>query len=78
MKKRVFEFDKYVKTKRLKFFKSLRELEEESTVRLVRERPRNPIEERLIMQLDKNRMEKMLKSGELKILGPRTWRLKIA
>lgn len=77
MKKRVFEFDKYVKANRLKFFKTLRELEEEYKVRLVRERPRNPIEERLLMQLDKNRMEKMLKRGELKILGPRTWRLKV-
>lgn len=78
MKKRIFDFDKYVKAKRLKFFKSLRELEGELKVRLARERPRDPVEERLLMQLDKNRMEQMLKSGELKILGPRTWRLKIA
>ncbi|MGB9612818.1 MAG: hypothetical protein ACPL4K_01395 [Candidatus Margulisiibacteriota bacterium] len=77
MKKRTFDFDKYVKTNRLKFFRNLKEFEEESKVRLVRERPRDPVEERLLIQLDKNRMEQMLKSGELKILGPRTWRLKI-
>lgn len=78
MKKRVFELDGYLKNNRAKFFKNLVELENEYDRRLVRERPRDPTEERLINRLDKNRMDQMLKSGDLKILGPRTWRLKIA
>lgn len=77
MKKRVFDFDKYIKDNRSRFFDNMARLEIETTSRLVRERPRDPLKERLLCRLDNDRRRKMINSGELQRLGPRKWRLKI-
>ena len=76
MKTRVFYFDKYVK-RRAKLFKFSRELAGEQEERLGRERPREPKKEQLLHRLIKLRREQLLKSGELKIIGPRICELTI-
>jgi hypothetical protein len=43
----------------------------------VRERPRDELEEKLLLALDKKRWERMMESGELVKIGKRHWVLKI-
>lgn len=77
-RKKVVNYNQYVAKNKLKFLAKLSELWIESASRIGRMRPRNPTESKMLIKLDELRKKRMLKSGELKILGPRTWRLKIA
>ena len=42
--------------------------------RPVSRKPRDPDEERILIQMDLQRRERMIQSGELEQLGPRRWR----
>jgi len=48
-----------------------------SHTRSVRERPRDELEERLLLALDKKRWQRMIASGELTKMDYRHWVLKI-
>ena len=76
MKNRIFDFDEYMK-KRFGFFKNSRVILTSNKGRIVKERPKDALKQALLAKIDKSRMERMLKSGELKSEGPRIWRLKL-
>jgi hypothetical protein len=77
MKVKKVKFDKYYRNKRLEYVAKLCRLRNSFDKRSVRERPRDELEEKLLLTLDKKRWQKMMASGELVKLGNRHWALKI-
>ncbi|MFC2149295.1 hypothetical protein ACFLQ8_01200 [Candidatus Auribacterota bacterium] len=52
-------------------------LENEFKTRTVRQRPRDPLKEKLLLELDKKRWERAIKDGSIKILGKRKVRISL-
>ena len=57
---------------------ALADLENSFPARLPRQRPRAPLKEELLLDLDLARRDRLLACGELIRLGPRHWRWRIA
>ena len=72
----VVNFDEYYKANKSRLFhQRIESLNQQPTgERRVRNRPRDPEKQELLIQLDLKRWERMLASGELEELGPRCWR----
>ena len=70
-------FDEYYRNNRIKYTAMLCSFRNAFKTRSVRERPRDELEERLILALDKKRRQRMMASGELVRIGERHWALKI-
>ncbi len=49
----------------------------ENKKRLPKRRKRDPIEREILFQLDKTRWEKWLKSGKIKFVSDRHWKIKL-
>ena len=77
MKVKKVKFETYYRNKRLDYVAKLCRIRNSFDTRSVRERPRDDLEERLLLSLDKKRRQKMMASGELVKLGNRHWALKI-
>lgn len=75
--KKIVNYDKYVAKNKLKFLAKLSELWLKYTSRIGRSRPRSSMENQLLFKLDELRKKNMLKKGELQMLGPRLWKLKV-
>jgi len=70
-------FDEYYRQNRIKYAARLCSLRNSFNTRSVRERPRDELEEKLLLALDKKRRQRMMASGELVRIGERHWVLKI-
>jgi len=77
MKMRKVKFDEYYRNKRFEYAGKLCRLRKGLYTRSVRERPRDPLEERLLLTLDRKRWQRMTASGELAKIADRHWVLKI-
>ncbi len=77
MKKKAVDYDKYVAKNKLKYLAKLSKLWLGYSGRIGRMKPRSPLESEMLIRLDEARRDRMLKSGELKILGPRCWAIKV-
>ncbi len=70
-------YDAYVRANRGRRLRILATIEERYQGRVARGRPRDPEEERLLLQLDISRRDRLLASGELVQIGPRAWRWRL-
>ena len=77
MKTKKVKFDEYYQNKRIEYVSKLAKLRKCFNTRSVRERPRDALEEKLLLILDKKRWERIIESGELVKIGKRHWSLKI-
>ena len=77
MKVKKVKFETYYRNKRLEYVAKLCRIRNSFDTRSVRERPRDELEEKLLLSLDKKRWQKMMASGDLVKLGNRHWALKI-
>jgi len=77
MKIKKVKFDEYYRNKRFEYMTGLCRLRNGSHTRSVRERPRDELEEKLLLALDKKRWQRLTASGELAKIGDRHWVLKI-
>ena len=71
------KFDEYYLNKRSEYLTRLCRLRNSFKTRSVRERPRDDLEEKLLLALDKKQWQRMMESGELVKRGKRHWLLKI-
>lgn len=78
MKVKNVNFDKYYRNKRYEYAAKLCRLQNSFKGRSVRERPRDVLEEKLLLALDKKRWQKMISSGDLVKINSRHWKLKIS
>lgn len=77
MKTKKVKFDEYYQNKRIEYITGLCRLRNRFNTRSVRERPRDDLEEKLLLAFDKKRWQRMMESGELVKIGKRHWTLKI-
>ena len=70
-------YDEYRRQNQGRYLRCLADLDEKYRGRTARQRPRDPEEERLLLQLDLARRDRLIASGELQQLGPRRWRWKL-
>jgi hypothetical protein len=67
-------YDEYRRRNQGRYLRGLATVDEKYPGRTARQRPRGPGEERLLLQLDRARGDRLIASGELQQLGPRRWR----
>ena len=77
MKMKRVKFDVFYRNKRFEYVTRLCRLRNRFHTRSVRERPRDELEEKLLLALDKKRWQRMIASGELTKKDDRHWVLKI-
>ncbi len=70
-------YDEYRRQNQARYVRTLTALAAREPERTPRERPWDPEEERLLIQLDRARRDRMIASGELVQLGPRHWRWQV-
>jgi hypothetical protein len=70
-------YDTYAETHRIEFIHKLVKVENQITKRIPRQRPRNPIEEKLLLQLDITRRDRLIRNGDWIELAPHKWRVKV-
>ena len=70
-------FDKYLKDNRVKFKKKQLSVYNSFQGRCPRQKPRDPIEERLLIESTIRRWKRFINSGELTEIAPRIWRWRI-
>ena len=73
----VVNYDEYVKAHRIEYINKLVKVENTITKRIPRQRLRDPVEEKLLLQLDIARRNRLMQSGDWVELAPRKWRMKI-
>ena len=78
MKTKKIKFDEYYQKKQIDYRSKLSKLRKCFKTRSVRERPRDELEEKLLLALDQKRRERIIESGELIKIGKRHWALKIS
>jgi len=71
------DYDTYRRERWTRYAHRLVELENSFPARLPRQRPRAPLKEKLLLDLDLARRDHLLACGELIQLGPRHWRWRI-
>lgn len=74
---RTVDYDTYRRERWTRYAQRLVDLENSFPVRLPRQRPRAPLKEKLLLELDLARRDQLLACGELIRLGPRHWRWRI-
>lgn len=69
-------FDRYYQENKTRLFHQRVQSLNERPVgeRRIRNRPRDPVKQELLIGLDLKRIERAIASGELEHLGPRQWR----
>jgi hypothetical protein len=72
----VVNYDEYVKAHRIEYINKLVKVENTITKRIPRQRLRDPVEEKLLLQLDIARRNRLMQSGDWVELAPRKWRVK--
>jgi hypothetical protein len=77
VEKPAVNYDDYRKSNQSRYARILTAVAAQEQQRLPRDRPWDPEEERLLIQLDRARRDRWLASGELVQLGPRHWRLRL-
>ena len=77
MKIKKVKFDEYYQNNRFEYLTRLCRLRNGFKMRAVRERPRDELEEKLLLALDRKRWKRMIESGELVKIGKRHWVLKV-
>lgn len=75
---RTVDYDTYRRERWTGYARRLVDLESSFPARLPRQRPRAPLKEKLLLELDLARRDRLLAGGELIRLGPRRWRWRIS
>lgn len=74
LKDKVIDYETYRRKKMPEYRRKLALLRGRQTERTVRQRPRDPDEEALLLRMCQDRRDYLLASGRLERLGPRHWR----
>jgi hypothetical protein len=75
---RTVNYDADCRERWTRYAHRLADLESSFPARLPRQRPRAPLKEKLLLELDLARRDRLLACRELIRLGPRHWRWRIA
>jgi len=77
MTSKPINYDEYVKNNRIAFVLQLAKIRNSFTERIPRQRPRDPIEEKLLLQSTLIRRSRLIQNGDWIELAPRKWRVKV-
>ena len=71
------DFDQYLKENKILFKKKQLSVYNSFQGRCPRQRPRDPIEERMLIESTIKRWKRYIESGELTEIAPRVWRWRV-
>ena len=74
---RRYEYDRYVQENKARYLRAYLERESQLSRRAVRSRPRDPVESALLDRLALESWRRAGATGELEILGPRRFCLRV-
>lgn len=74
---RRYEYDSYIQENKARYLRAYLEYQVERGRKAVRTRPRDPIERSLLDRMAVEAWRRAIATGELEVLGPRRYRLRV-